>query len=421
MRKKILKIIIVFFVLTLMISASSTANSVQIVEKNRSNDHSISDYQRDNPMTKFDTSIKTTILDEDEAENGAEISNDVLQYYTDDPVWHQFYSDEWNFLAKDEEWGKIGKVNQKIFLYKLKYDEVSNYDWYAIVWTIQTLPGHVAFNNDWRVMDIYNWVDGDRYKSYTKIIDHGPYSTQGQTTVTYNIGVEAGTEGAAITTGISVSYTTADINIHDQSDFSKELAKWWHDVNEDTIGWDKVITLKPGVVFRVPQSNDLKLNFTTKVKFCTKFWVLPPDKIFTQTLWWTWSNIKKNYKPDIPSKPSGPSSGDEEKTYEFSTRTVDPDYDQVKYEFSWGDGKTTTTDWFNSDQLAEASHKWSDSDTSDDTYSIKVRAQDKNGEWSEWSDIHSITIKDDDKARIKKRSNELLKTVVFPGILYLLL
>jgi len=257
MRKKILKIILAFFVLTLMISASSTANSVQIAEKNRSNDHNIPCYQEDNSINKFDTSIKTTILAKDEDRNETETPNDLPEYYTDDPVWHQFYSDEWNVLVEDEEWGKIGKVNQKIFLYKLKYDEVSNYDWYAIVWTIQAIPGHVAFNNDWRIMDIYNWVDGDRYKPYTKLIDYGPYSTQGQTTVTYNIGIEAGTNGAAVTAGISQSYTITDINVHDQSDFSKELAKWWHDVNEDTVGWDKVTTLKPGVVFRVPQSNDL--------------------------------------------------------------------------------------------------------------------------------------------------------------------
>jgi len=413
LRKKFIKKIPSILVVILMVSASSSIVASKVVTTDELYEN---ESQEQNPKEKTNLATNIEILNEEEFEEEMEISG------KSSADWHQFRSGDWDFAVKDSEWGKIGKVNQKMFCYKLKYDGSSTYDWYSFVWTIQAIPGHVAYGGDnaWHVMDIYNNMDGDKYNSYPRLIDYGPYSTQGQTTVTYNIGVEAGTEGAAVTAGISKSYTIADIDVHDQSDFSTELAKWWHDVNENTVGWDKVITIKPGAVFRVPQAKELDLMFYTKVKFCTMFLGVIHLQ-FSQKLRWYWTDndghegspIKKNYEPDIPSIPSGPSSGKEEESYTFSTRAIDPDYDQVKYEFDWGDGDRTSTGWLYSNKLAEKSHTWSDSDDDDDVYSVKVRAQDKNGRWGEWSNIHSITIKDDDeKAKSKQSYNPLLEIIL---------
>lgn len=288
----------------------------------------------------------------------------------------------------------LGIVNQKIFFYKLAMDRSHRYDWYAVVWVIQVIPGHVACDNGWHVADVRNWVDGDLYRSYIHLIDYGPYSTQGTTTVTYHIGVEANEEGAAVSASFSVSYSIKDIDVHDQSDFSENLAKWWHDVNEDTVGWNKVIVLKPGMVFRVPQSKDLKLRFVTKVTFREYITIVPHD--IDKVIYFDFSSVRCNFRPFTPSKPSGPTTGMEGESYEFSTRTVDPDWDKVKYLFDWGDGKSTTTQYLDSEALAEASHKWVDDNTEEDVFSIKVKAIDENGAKSEWSDIHSITIKEKD-------------------------
>lgn len=87
--------------------------------------------------------------------------------------------------------------------------------------------------------------------------------------------------------------------------------------------------------------------------------------------------------PETPERPSGPTIGNVEVGYTFSTRTTDPDDDQVYYQWNWGD--ETSSDWigpFNSGVMANASHSWTDVDT----YEIRVKAKDMYNVESEWSD-----------------------------------
>jgi len=93
--------------------------------------------------------------------------------------------------------------------------------------TTQSVPGHVAWGNDWRTADIWNWIDADYFGDPNVLIKYGPYTTIGQQTVSYTIGVVAGEQGAAVTASITRSYTVLDIEVYDQSDFSLQLAKWW--------------------------------------------------------------------------------------------------------------------------------------------------------------------------------------------------
>ena len=89
-----------------------------------------------------------------------------------------------------------------------------------------------------------------------------------------------------------------------------------------------------------------------------------------------------NEAPTTPSAPSGPSSGEVDNTYSFSTSSSDPDGDSITYRFDWGDGNTSS--WGSSSQ----SHSWS----SEDTYQIKVQAKDDHGATSSWSSSSSISI-----------------------------
>jgi len=95
-----------------------------------------------------------------------------------------------------------------------------------------------------------------------------------------------------------------------------------------------------------------------------------------------------NHKPNTPSKPSGPNSGYTNTSYSFSTSATDPDNDNLKYQFDWGDGnKTDTAEYYSSGVKATASHVWN----KPGIYEIKVRASD--GEkWSDWSQSKTITI-----------------------------
>jgi len=93
--------------------------------------------------------------------------------------------------------------------------------------------------------------------------------------------------------------------------------------------------------------------------------------------------IAENKPPDKPSTPSGPSSGEVDKTYIYTTSTTDPEGHQIYYLFDWGDG--TESDWsesFNSGEVASVSHTW----TKKGDYQVKVKAKDVYGNESVWSD-----------------------------------
>ena len=94
-----------------------------------------------------------------------------------------------------------------------------------------------------------------------------------------------------------------------------------------------------------------------------------------------------NRAPNVPSIPSGPDSGIAGTVYSYSTSATDPNGDQVKYTFSWGDGTTTTTALVDSGTPASASHKWS----TPGTYLVKARARDSKGLASAYSS--SVTVK----------------------------
>ena len=95
-----------------------------------------------------------------------------------------------------------------------------------------------------------------------------------------------------------------------------------------------------------------------------------------------------NRAPNTPSKPSGPTSGYRSVSYTYSTSTTDPDGDNVRYQFDWGDCSTTTTGWYASGSTASASHSWG----STGTYYVKVRAEDSYGAWSGWSSSLTVSI-----------------------------
>jgi len=96
-----------------------------------------------------------------------------------------------------------------------------------------------------------------------------------------------------------------------------------------------------------------------------------------------------NQPPNIPDRPSGPSSGEPGVEYLFTTSTIDPEGDDVFYMWRWGDG--TYSDWlgpFGSDVTASASHAW----TETSNYNIRVKAKDIGGKETDWSEPLPISI-----------------------------
>lgn len=90
-----------------------------------------------------------------------------------------------------------------------------------------------------------------------------------------------------------------------------------------------------------------------------------------------------NDPPAKPATPDGPAKGKIRVEHTYSSSTTDPNDDALYYFFSWGDG--FDSGWigpYESGEPVEASHGWIEQDS----YEIKVIAQDINGTKSVWSD-----------------------------------
>lgn len=96
-----------------------------------------------------------------------------------------------------------------------------------------------------------------------------------------------------------------------------------------------------------------------------------------------------NSKPDQPGSPAGPSSGLVNETLSFSAHTIDPDDDDIAYQFDWGDGNLSSwSSYVSSGQSVSINHSYS----SEDTYEVIVKAKDINGKESNWSVGHQVEI-----------------------------
>jgi uncharacterized repeat protein (TIGR02543 family) len=95
-----------------------------------------------------------------------------------------------------------------------------------------------------------------------------------------------------------------------------------------------------------------------------------------------------NDPPGVPATPSGPSMGFPGTSYGFSTNSTDPDGDQLKLTFDWGDGTSSTMGLMPSSSTGALNHTWG----RQGTYSVKAKATDSKGAHSDWSPALPIMI-----------------------------
>ena len=84
-----------------------------------------------------------------------------------------------------------------------------------------------------------------------------------------------------------------------------------------------------------------------------------------------------NCPPNAPTL-SGPTTGTVGQTYNFTASAADPDGDDVKYGFDWGDDTSYTTNYVSSGTSQTVSHSWSEAGV----YNVCVIAGDSDV-WSE--------------------------------------
>jgi len=100
------------------------------------------------------------------------------------------------------------------------------------------------------------------------------------------------------------------------------------------------------------------------------------------------SLIPASNPPEKPQTPDGQNSGRVNVEYRYTTTCNEPDGDQVRYLFDWGDGNTTITEYYTSGETIRESYKWNEQGT----FNIRIRAQDDKGVWSDWSDPFSVSM-----------------------------
>jgi hypothetical protein len=116
-----------------------------------------------------------------------------------------------------------GRLNLRTVYYQLPDEGSSKYDWYDVHVRQQSVPGKELGWSEWRVSDIYTWIDADYYNPEGFLSDYGPSTSYGpinRVSITFH----------------SWSYQIPKTCTCDESDFSLELAKWHYDVNERDAG-----------------------------------------------------------------------------------------------------------------------------------------------------------------------------------------
>jgi len=106
--------------------------------------------------------------------------------------------------------------------------------------------------------------------------------------------------------------------------------------------------------------------------------------VYCMTYNFTTSEKSDNNPPFKPFQPSGPTDTISNVTYNYSTSTVDPEDDTLRYGWDWNgdDNVDEWTDFFTSGERINTSHVWTDAGTS----IIKVIAEDEEGAQSDYSD-----------------------------------
>lgn len=118
--------------------------------------------------------------------------------------------------------------------------------------------------------------------------------------------------------------------------------------------------------------------------------MVPSDDSIDFNLEMIASSYPSPSSPNKPQTPAGPSQGTVGHTYDYTTKTVDPDGGQVKYGWDWNGDKIPDewTSLYDSDVLITTSHTWEEQGN----YDIRVKARDEDYFESVWSDPFPVNM-----------------------------
>jgi hypothetical protein len=164
---------------------------------------------------------------------------------------------DWEYNSNDDlkPYGRTNIQNEYSFL---QNDNINQYDWYAIHFCQEAVPGKVAYKNGYSTMHMHTIIDAD-YGPHDsdELVRRGP-TTSGSTTTSVNIGVTAGSEGAAVSCGHSWSYAVNDVEVLERGDMSIERGDWKHEVANGCNVAKNTYNIYPGATIRVGQGGPIQ-------------------------------------------------------------------------------------------------------------------------------------------------------------------
>lgn len=196
---------------------------------------------------------------------------------------------------------------------------------------------------------------------------------------------------------VSITHGISGLGIPDPI----ELSFFIEDHHANCIGWD---------VVKIVDTNYDALKIDSDLADQHDIWYSPAAgnviKVVTRNMpasWGGWGYydldmelISTTYQaisnpPETPVAPYGPTTLDVGVSGDYSTASNDPDGDDIRYVFDWGDGTETTSDFIMSGRPVLASNSWNKKGD----YEVKVKARDKYGQQSSWSEALAVSILND--------------------------
>ena len=234
-------------------------------------------------------------------------------------------------------------------------------------------PGTLDYNTDyyWKIVAKDGKTSTEspvwHFKT-TQYINHKPNTP----------GKPSGPNSGYTNTSYSFSTSTTDPD----NDNIKYQFNWGDGNVTDTSYYSSGATITVSHIWRKTGTYDIKVRAYDGDKWSD--WSQPKTITITEK-----PPQPENNPPDTPNQPTGPIMGYTNISYNYSTKTTDPDNDQVYYLFDWGDG--TNTGWlgpYNSGATISKIHSWD----KPGTYEVKARAKDTNNAESQWSQTLTVTI-----------------------------
>jgi len=256
-------------------------------------------------------------------------------------------------------------------------------------------------DNEWSSEDILNYIndgvhvinhDGHSYYGYNmKLVnDHVSYFTNDEYFFAYSVGCMAGGFDDPEGYDCFAEYITVKTDHGAFATIMNARYGWFWAFSTDGDGtrftrefWDAIFGENIPVISKANQDSK-EDNIHIIDRSCIR-WTLYELNLFGDPT----ISLHISKPPNVPDKPTGPSSGKIDQVYTFTTKTIDIANDQVYYQFDWGNNDYS--DWigpYQNNEMIEMSHSWS----KEGTYQIRVKAKDDYGAESTWSEPLEVSM-----------------------------